>query len=71
MSQIASSGELTGRRGVLVYTTKEVAAFLGLHPKTIAQLAKNQPKRLPPFRKFGGTYIFPRTRFHRWLEGEK
>ena len=71
MSPTAPATDLPNRRSVIVYTTKEVAAFLGLHPKTISKLAKHKPKRLPPFRKFGGTYVFPRARFHRWLEGEK
>ena len=50
------------------YATKEVAALLGVSPRTVGQMAGRG--KLPAF-KAGSKWKFPKGRFHREVLGEE
>lgn len=63
------NGKSRGRES-LFYEMKEVAGFIGVTTRTLRDHIRSRKKTLPPFRRVGRAYKFPKQKFHEWMEGK-
>ena len=52
------------------YTTKQAAAYLEIHVRTLYKWMRRNRGKKPPYRRFGkGNYRFPIEEFKAWVDG--